>query len=145
MSYGEKVATMTNTDLIDDGALEHDKHEQRKQAIIPILIQAPQRHTEDLEHEERRGRMFPKQLGERRNRDVKLIAPVQRLQFRTSLRRQASRLKERINGRVIRARIRQTSERERRNRVDRVCVPLIVERVRRNIFRIPRKKRDDIA
>ena len=38
--------------LPDDCTLKHDEHEQREQAIVPIFIKTPERHTKDLEEEE---------------------------------------------------------------------------------------------
>ena len=37
---------------------KHDKHEQRKQAAVPVLVETPQRDTESLDSEEGRSGMF---------------------------------------------------------------------------------------
>lgn len=63
--------------LRDGRALEHDEHEQRKETVIPVLVQTPQRDAEDLEHKEWRGRMLAEQLEEARHRDIELVLSVQ--------------------------------------------------------------------
>ena len=55
-----------------------DKREQRKQAVVPVFVETPQRDTEDLENEEWRDGMFCEWLPERRDRDIKRVLPVQR-------------------------------------------------------------------
>ena len=44
--------------LPHNSALEHDKHEECKDAIVPILVQAPKSDAKDLEDKERCGGMF---------------------------------------------------------------------------------------
>lgn len=41
------------TDLFDKNGLESDEHEESEDAVVPVLIQTPQAHTEHLEHKER--------------------------------------------------------------------------------------------
>src|SRR5882672_8998966 len=65
------------TRLEDDGALKDDEHEQREQAEVPVLVEAPQRDAEDLEHEEGRGGVLREERGEGRDGDVALVLAVQ--------------------------------------------------------------------
>ena len=53
--------------LLDENGLEHDEHNQREDGIVPVLVQAPQRHTKHLEDEERRRGAFLEQLHEVRD------------------------------------------------------------------------------
>ena len=39
-------------------ALDHDKYEQCKQAVVPVLVETRERDTEDLGNEEGRSGMF---------------------------------------------------------------------------------------
>ena len=39
-------------------ALDHDKYEQCKQAVVPVLVETRQRDIEELENEEGRSGMF---------------------------------------------------------------------------------------
>ena len=34
--------------LVDQGTLEHDKHEQGEEGVVPVLVQTPQAHTKHL-------------------------------------------------------------------------------------------------
>jgi hypothetical protein len=36
--------------LLHQSALKHDQHHQSEDGVVPVLIQAPQSHTEHLEH-----------------------------------------------------------------------------------------------
>lgn len=62
--------------LEHDSAFENDQHEKSEQAVVPIFVQTPESDTEDLEDKERRGSMFPKECGERRNWNIEFIFPV---------------------------------------------------------------------
>ena len=42
-----------SSNLFDKDGLEGDQHEQGEDAVVPVLVQAPQAHAEDLEHKER--------------------------------------------------------------------------------------------
>ena len=44
--------------LPHNSALKHDKHEECKEAVIPILVQTPKSDAKDLENEERCRGMF---------------------------------------------------------------------------------------
>lgn len=87
-------STCRLTYLPNHSALEHDEHEQSKDAVIPVLIQAPESDTKDLEDEERCGCVFTKELGKRRNGDVELVLAVQRLEWFYLLCREARRCQE---------------------------------------------------
>ena len=65
-------------------ALDHDKYEQCKQAVVPVFVETPQRDTENLENEEGRGGMFCKERSGRRDRDIKRVLPVKRQQVRNT-------------------------------------------------------------
>lgn len=82
------------THLEDDSALEHHQHEGREQAVVPIFIQAPERDTKYLEHEERRGGMLSEQLCERRNRDIEFVQTIEGRQARDDLRSERGRGEE---------------------------------------------------
>jgi hypothetical protein len=67
--------------LRDCSALEDDQHEQCEKRVVPVLVEAPECDAEDLEDEERRSRMFPKELQERGDRDVELVFTEQALEL----------------------------------------------------------------
>ena len=52
------------SNLFDKNSLERDQHKESEEGVIPVLVQAPQTHTEDLEHKERSSGPLPKQLPE---------------------------------------------------------------------------------
>ena len=52
------------SDLFDEDGLEGDEHEEREEAVVPVLIDAPQAHTEHLEHKEGSRRSLPEQSPE---------------------------------------------------------------------------------
>jgi hypothetical protein len=62
--------------LPDNSALENYKHEEGENAVIPVLVEHPKGHAEDLEDEEWCGSMLSKQSAEGRNRDVELVLSV---------------------------------------------------------------------
>jgi hypothetical protein len=62
--------------LPHNGALEGDEHEERKEGIVPILVEHPQADTEDLEDKERGDGMFPEKFGEGGNRDIKGVGAI---------------------------------------------------------------------
>jgi hypothetical protein len=64
--------------LENNGALENDQHESGKERIVPVLVQHPQRNTEDLEDEEWCNGMFSEELGESGNGDMALVLSVRR-------------------------------------------------------------------
>ena len=49
-------------------ALDHDKYEQCKQAVVPVFVETRQPDTEDLENEEGHSGMFRELRSERRDR-----------------------------------------------------------------------------
>ena len=59
-----------STDLEDDCAFEYNQHESREETVVPVFVQAPESHTENLEDEERCDSMLGKQLCELWDRDV---------------------------------------------------------------------------
>lgn len=59
-----KLNLLDKTNLFDENGLEGDEHEQGKYAVVPVLIQAPQTHAEDLEHEEWSSSSLPEELPE---------------------------------------------------------------------------------
>lgn len=48
--------------LLDESRLEGHEHEQREDAVVPVLVEAPEADAEHLEHEERSGRSLLEQL-----------------------------------------------------------------------------------
>ena len=58
--------------------LDHDKYEQCKQAVVPVLVETRQRDTEDLGNEEGRSGIFREQRSERRDRGIERILLVKR-------------------------------------------------------------------
>jgi hypothetical protein len=56
------MAKAVSTHLEYGGTLESDQHEARKQTEPPILVQTPQRHTEQLKHKEWRDGVLGKQF-----------------------------------------------------------------------------------
>ena len=50
------------SNLLDQYGLKGDEHKQGEQAVVPVLVQAPQAHTEHLEDEEGGGGSLSKQL-----------------------------------------------------------------------------------
>lgn len=119
--------------LPDDGALEDDEHEERKEAVVPVLVEAPQRDAEHLEDKERRGRVLGEERGERRDRDVELVAAVQRLQRGHVCAREAARRVVRRERRARGRRVRQVHEHGRRGGLEDVRVALVAERVRARV------------
>ena len=61
------------TNLEDHSAFEHDQHEESEETVVPVLIQAPEGDTKDLEDEKGGRRVFAEQLGEGRNRDIEFV------------------------------------------------------------------------
>lgn len=59
-----------STDLEDNGAFEYNQHESREETVVPVFVQAPESHTEDLEDEERCDSMLGEQLCELWDRNV---------------------------------------------------------------------------
>jgi len=64
------------THLPDNCALENHEHEEGEKAVIPVFVEHPEGHAEDLKDEKRRGSMLRKQRAEGRNGDVELVLPV---------------------------------------------------------------------
>ena len=62
--------------LLDECCLKRHQHEECEEAVVPVVIEAPQSHAEHLEDEERRRRPLLEQLQERR--DVELHAATDR-------------------------------------------------------------------
>jgi hypothetical protein len=54
------MSKAANTHLEYGGTFESDQHEARKQTEPPILVQTPQRHTEQLKHKEWRDSVLGK-------------------------------------------------------------------------------------
>ena len=77
--------------LVGYGTLKHDEHEKSEQAVVPVLVQHPQRNAENLEYKERCRRMFPEKGSKGWNRDVELVLAVEREKCRCLLSREASR------------------------------------------------------
>jgi hypothetical protein len=50
--------------LPDNCTLENHEHEEGKKAVVPVFIEHPQSHAEDLKDEERSGSMFGEQRAE---------------------------------------------------------------------------------
>ena|ERR1700733_7596215 len=59
------------------GAFEYDQHEQSEEAVVPILVKAPQGNAEDLKDKERRRGVLAKKGGKRRYWYVEFIFPIQ--------------------------------------------------------------------
>ena len=59
--------------LHDDGRLEHDEHHKRKDAKVPELVEAPEEHAKELEHEKGRGRVLLEELLKGGHRDVERV------------------------------------------------------------------------
>lgn len=57
-------------DLEDSRALKDDQHEQREETVVPVLVEAPQSDTEDLEDEEGRDGVLRKEFCKGRDGDV---------------------------------------------------------------------------
>jgi len=66
--------------LENDGALKDNQHERCEQGVVPVLVQAPQRHAEHLEDEEGRDGMLGEELGEFRDGDMAFILAVRSLE-----------------------------------------------------------------
>lgn len=64
--------------LPHNSALKHNKHEECKEAVVPVLVQTPKSDAKDLEDKERCGGMFREQFRECWDRDVKLIPSILR-------------------------------------------------------------------
>ncbi len=47
---------MSRSNLFDKYCLKSDEHGQREETVVPVLVQAPQPHTEHLENKEWRRR-----------------------------------------------------------------------------------------
>jgi hypothetical protein len=62
--------------LPDDSTLEHDKHEEGKERIIPVLIKHPKSDTEYLEDEEWGDCVLLEELGEGGYRNIKSILAI---------------------------------------------------------------------
>lgn len=74
------------TYLPDDSTLKNNQHKQGEQTIVPVLVQAPQSHAEDLENKERRGSMLSEQGSKRRNGNTELVLPIERYELRDAAR-----------------------------------------------------------
>ena len=62
-TLGDKISRWSRKACLpDDRTLEHDKHEQCEQTIIPILVQTPQGDTEDLKNKKRCSGLFSKEF-----------------------------------------------------------------------------------
>jgi hypothetical protein len=59
--------------LVADGRFKDHQQDEGEQRIIPVLIQAPQQHTQDLKDKKGRHGMFLEKVPKRRKRDVKHI------------------------------------------------------------------------
>lgn len=68
------------TDLEDNGTFEDHQHERGEERIVPVLVQAPQSHTEHLKDEEWGHGMLSEQLGELGNGDVTFVVSISRLE-----------------------------------------------------------------
>ncbi len=86
--------------LPDDSALEDNQHEEGEQTVIPILVQAPECHTENLENEERSGCLFREQFGERWDRNVELVFAKKVIQCGQTASLKPCWLEESLQGRV---------------------------------------------
>jgi hypothetical protein len=67
-----------NPYLPHDSTFEHNKHEQRKETVVPILVQTPKGYAEDLKDKERRGGMFREQLRKGGDGYIELVFTVLR-------------------------------------------------------------------
>lgn len=98
------------TYLPNHSALEHHKHEQSENTVIPVLIQAPQGHAKDLEHKEWRGCMITKEFSERGDRDVEFVPSVQGFKGIYLFRLETGRREEVRKGGMVSAWIREAGE-----------------------------------
>jgi hypothetical protein len=57
-------------------ALEHDKHEQGEDGVVPVFIQAPQGHTKDLKDEKGGDCMLGEKSSKGRDRNVEFVLSV---------------------------------------------------------------------
>lgn len=62
--------------LPHDRAFEYNKHEEREERVIPILVQTPQSHAKDLEDEEWRDGMLLKEFLEPGDWDIEAVESV---------------------------------------------------------------------
>ena len=62
--------------LPDNCAFENYEHEEGEKAVVPVFVEHPQRHAEDLENKEWCSGMLSKQCAEGRNWDVEFVLSV---------------------------------------------------------------------
>ena len=74
-----------------DRALEHDEHEQSEQAVVPIFVQTPECHAENLEDEEWGNTVLCEEGGECRDGDIEFILVIQKEQIVDSSRLETGR------------------------------------------------------
>jgi hypothetical protein len=100
----------TEAYLPHNSALKHDKHEECKETIVPILVKTPKGDTKDLEDKERRRSMFQKQFCEGGDGDIELVLSVLRDELFCFLMRETLGLAERGDGGLVGTRVSQSTE-----------------------------------
>ena len=114
--------------LPHDGALKYDKHEECKEAVVPIFVQTPKCDAKDLEDEEGCRGMFQEQFREGRDGDIKLVPSILRDKLFSPLLRESRWITEGGYGRFFGAGVSQRTESYRVRVKNDVSVFLILER-----------------
>ena len=102
--------------LPHNGTLKHDKHEEREETVVPILVQTPKGDAEDLEDKEGCCGVFREQFREGGDGNVKLILSVLCYKHFCILLHESLGIHEGGDGGLVGARVSQRTE------GDRVCV-----------------------
>lgn len=116
-----------------DRALKHDEHEQREYTVIPVFVQTPEGYTEYLEYEEGCRCVVSKQLRERWDGDVELVASVEREQRWQLGGLDTFGFEEGGDGRPTAGRVRESREDDGRCLREDEGVALVAERICRGV------------
>jgi len=135
MTFG--VDTTAKTHLPDNSALEHNQHEERKQAVIPILIQTPKADAEDLEDEEWGGCLFREQFRKSRNWDVECIVAIKPRKCFEATCLQRTGFEKCLQGRFVGRGIRKGSKGQGIGGDNDISIALIAKSIRVRIAGIP--------
>ena len=98
--------------LPHNGTLKHDKHEEREETVVPILVQTPKGDAEDLEDKKRCCCVFREQFGEGGDGNIKLVLSILCYKFSSALLREPFGHQEGGDGGFVGTWVSQRTERD---------------------------------
>lgn len=111
-----------------DGALKDDEHEEGKETVVPVLVETPESDTEYLKDKKGGGCVFCKEFCEGGNGDVELVLAIEGEEMGSVMVSDGGGGEESVEGRSVRAGIRETVESGGREGGECVGVSLVRKR-----------------